>query len=478
MTLKSIRQKTIKRLFAVSGNQCYFPNCKTPLVDEESGTVTGEICHIKGRKSGSPRYDPNQSDEERHGFDNLLLICPFHHKVIDDDPNSYTISRLNEIKVEHEKLHAGGEEPSNDIADKFLLNISKGSAIFTQDQKGGQVAHSIINIGYEDKTRLIQAFFNRVVLFVERLIESSVSDKILINIIGDFSNSDLKHIFGMAVSQTRKGFDNTVEFLNGRYVLRIEMYVEGKTSLLFKDNQKIDLSNPITRYQFYEDLQNFSTLTTGFQPSLPNNLKNQKERIISAQKSFNTLLRMFKKLYIPSSKISQALVEIIHKSDKMREYFGISAPKPTQLGIPIDDVPIHFLDGKYRLIPNSATLRIENDAGQYDDLLSKNSPAELIGIELSEFFKNITEYTKSEHDIDLNFSGTIAMIAVDQKGFEIGYCIRCGTNIEFNPSKPYCYNCFKVWAEYYNTEFVENRCHKCGEYYQTTINKPLCNKCY
>ena len=91
MTLTAPRDKTKKRLFAVSGNKCYFPNCNIPLVDLESGTITGEICHIKGKKPGSPRYDPKQSNEERHGFENLLLMCSLHHKVIDDDPDSYTI---------------------------------------------------------------------------------------------------------------------------------------------------------------------------------------------------------------------------------------------------------------------------------------------------------------------------------------------------------------------------------------------------
>lgn len=122
MTLNSPRQKTIKRIFAVSGNKCYFPNCNTPLVDKGIGTVTGEICHIKGKKPESSRYDPNQSDEERHGFDNLVLMCPLHHKLIDDDSDSYTISRLKEIKVDYEKIHAGGEEPSIEIVNQFIIN--------------------------------------------------------------------------------------------------------------------------------------------------------------------------------------------------------------------------------------------------------------------------------------------------------------------------------------------------------------------
>lgn len=122
MTLNSPRQKTIKRLFAVSGNKCYFPDCNTPLVEKSIGTLTGEICHIKGKKKESSRYDPNQSDEERHEYDNLVLMCPLHHKIIDDDTGSYTVSRLKEIKVEHEKIHADGRELSNEIINLFIPN--------------------------------------------------------------------------------------------------------------------------------------------------------------------------------------------------------------------------------------------------------------------------------------------------------------------------------------------------------------------
>jgi tetratricopeptide (TPR) repeat protein len=111
----------IKRLFAASGNQCAFPDCTQPLVT--SGKVTGHICHIKARSPGGPRYDPEQSDEERHGFDNLVLMCPAHHDVIDADAEIYTVERLWEIKREHEERNKGGPEPSEEVAWQFLANI-------------------------------------------------------------------------------------------------------------------------------------------------------------------------------------------------------------------------------------------------------------------------------------------------------------------------------------------------------------------
>ena len=40
---------TIKRLFAVAGNRCAFAGCEERLVDEGSGTIMGEVCHIKAK---------------------------------------------------------------------------------------------------------------------------------------------------------------------------------------------------------------------------------------------------------------------------------------------------------------------------------------------------------------------------------------------------------------------------------------------
>jgi hypothetical protein len=59
-----------------------------------------------------------------------------------------------------------------------------------------------------------------------------------------------------------------------------------------------------------------------------------------------------------------------------------------------------------------------------------------------------------------------------------GYCIRCQKRIDYNPEKPYCSDCFSVWAQYSNDDFEENVCHRCGEFESTTMAKPQCYDCY
>ena len=120
------------------------------MVDLSSGKVTGRICHIKARQSGGPRYDPNQTDEERHSFENLLLLCPIHHDVIDSDPDSYTVERLTEIKSKHESRQTEETEPEDRIATALIAtiesnSISGGSLLFGQNQSGSQMANQITN---------------------------------------------------------------------------------------------------------------------------------------------------------------------------------------------------------------------------------------------------------------------------------------------------------------------------------------------
>lgn len=137
---------TVKRLFAVSGNRCAFPRCAQPLV--HAGKVTGRVCHIKAASPQGPRYDPSQAEVERHGFENLLLLCPIHHDVVDADPQAYTVERLVRMKAEHEQRSGDAGLLNEDTARQFLTYISNvqtqgGPVVITNNQTGGIAAHTV-----------------------------------------------------------------------------------------------------------------------------------------------------------------------------------------------------------------------------------------------------------------------------------------------------------------------------------------------
>ena len=132
----SPKTSTIKRLFAVSGNQCSYPGCEVPLV-EPSGTLTGEIAHIKAASENGPRYDDSQSEEERHGFSNLILLCGRHHKIIDTEVAEHPVEKLIKIKKRHEQSGPVEITPYTTFVAQALLKTYQNIVI---KNNTGQVA--------------------------------------------------------------------------------------------------------------------------------------------------------------------------------------------------------------------------------------------------------------------------------------------------------------------------------------------------
>jgi len=114
------KDKDVKRLFALSGNRCAMPGCHTPIYDE-SGTATGELCHICAASVGGPRYNPGQSGVERHAFENLILLCRHHHAVVDGDTQTYTVDALQKIKDIHEAYAGAPDVADSDAVVRLLL---------------------------------------------------------------------------------------------------------------------------------------------------------------------------------------------------------------------------------------------------------------------------------------------------------------------------------------------------------------------
>jgi hypothetical protein len=100
---RSYSLKTIKTLFALSRNVCAHEHCEQKLTDPRWGEVLADIAHIEGLRPGSARYNPTMTDKERRSFDNLILLCPVHHRLVDRlEADDYPVSRLRMMKEVHE----------------------------------------------------------------------------------------------------------------------------------------------------------------------------------------------------------------------------------------------------------------------------------------------------------------------------------------------------------------------------------------
>ena len=92
--------KTLKRLFGLSGNICAFPGCNKRLVNQ-SNAKESNICHIEAANEGGERYRESMTDEERGDYPNLILLCVQHHDET-NDVEKYPVEVLREMKLNHE----------------------------------------------------------------------------------------------------------------------------------------------------------------------------------------------------------------------------------------------------------------------------------------------------------------------------------------------------------------------------------------
>lgn len=99
----SYHSGTIKSLYAHSGNCCAFPGCGQELVCGEDANIS-EICHIYGLNPNSARYVKGFDEDYLNSEQNLILLCPTHHTMIDAKGNEsmYSVQALLEMKANHE----------------------------------------------------------------------------------------------------------------------------------------------------------------------------------------------------------------------------------------------------------------------------------------------------------------------------------------------------------------------------------------
>lgn len=111
-------------------------------------------------------------------------------------------------------------------------------------------------------------------------------------------------------------------------------------------------------------------------------------------------------------------------------------------------------------------------------LLEVVNESKLIFRKTANFKKSLLkkEYTGSSIEVDETQSlFEVRESRVIEKKTAIGYCIRTGIEIPFNPSKPFSPEAYKSWAKYKNPDYPEKYCHRTGKPSngKTSFNKPF-----
>ncbi|MGB3906345.1 MAG: hypothetical protein WBB22_15655 [Anaerolineae bacterium] len=96
-----------KILWARAGNRCSYrfkgEACSELLVFKDGGKYVniGVECHIVGEKQSAARYVEDYPASE--SYSNRILMCQNHHKLVDDDEDTYTAEVLEKMKRSHEE---------------------------------------------------------------------------------------------------------------------------------------------------------------------------------------------------------------------------------------------------------------------------------------------------------------------------------------------------------------------------------------
>lgn len=186
---RNYKPSDIKRLFAFSGNQCAEPSCNKPMIAEDGKVVIGEVCHISAASKDGPRYRKDMDDNARRSFDNLILLCDEHHKMIDNTENltSYPENLLISWKKKHQiKFQNKPIEITDDIVSMTIQQIVENNngianqLNFNAENSRIKINNTINNNTYtsvhqeEEEQIIIQEIFDNA---IELLKIDSVSIK-------------------------------------------------------------------------------------------------------------------------------------------------------------------------------------------------------------------------------------------------------------------------------------------------------------
>lgn len=105
---RRIKREIVVRLVAAAGGFCQRPNCPTGSLWHElpsSGDAVklAEVAHIVAASDEGPRGDQQVSTPDLVAFENLILLCPNCHTIVDRAPAEHPVALLRTWKTEHER---------------------------------------------------------------------------------------------------------------------------------------------------------------------------------------------------------------------------------------------------------------------------------------------------------------------------------------------------------------------------------------
>ena len=131
-----ISEMDVKALWGKAAGRCSAPNCHidlVPLLENSGSIILGEMAHVIGRKSSAARSNTTIGVDDT--YDNLILLCPTCHTLVDKAEDDFPESLLHEWKKSWEDQVAGLTLIISNRADLFReiqARLAENNQIFTE----------------------------------------------------------------------------------------------------------------------------------------------------------------------------------------------------------------------------------------------------------------------------------------------------------------------------------------------------------
>ncbi len=112
--------------------QCSNPNCRQPTsgpsTNPNKAINVGVAAHITAASPRGPRYDKSLSPKERQSPDNGIWCCQTCSKLVDNDPDRYSVDLLRRWKSLSEEaartaIESPANEPTTQFSDRDLIQF-------------------------------------------------------------------------------------------------------------------------------------------------------------------------------------------------------------------------------------------------------------------------------------------------------------------------------------------------------------------
>lgn len=233
----SYRQHDLKILWGKAGGRCSFPDCNNEIIFEAHEDVVGEMAHIIAKKEAGPRGNPDFPKPELDAYDNLILLCTYHHSLIDSAESSYSVDDLRAMKSVHEEqvqraLSRGAPWDIN-VSQLYYVNVPRLSILaamhgFDLDISFLRNIECLHSLGIELIGLLVQFedLLHKLDLVALPLVDLSLSEPNEVGVIASFDDQfRTRNVPGLDTFQN-EGFQLTGNLDHDPYIYKNHLGVK------------------------------------------------------------------------------------------------------------------------------------------------------------------------------------------------------------------------------------------------------------